>query len=76
MSNYQAYVQGEKPRHKKALREAVEQRPHVVAFEDTSYVDNKGVVTLDELEDGAVIVGPDAHTQRQWYARLVDGKVV
>ena len=76
MSNFQAYVNGQKPKTKKALREALQANPAVVWFEDTSAFNNRGNVTADELSPSDVIVGPDVYTARNWYANVKNGRVV
>jgi hypothetical protein len=55
---------------KKALREAVAARgADNVTVTDTSIFDNKGTVTVASLAGtSAVIVGPDVHRDRRWYA--------
>ena len=73
--SFQAYVNGQKPKTKKALREAVASGQDVV-FTDTGFVNNKGTLTADQLSPSDVIVGPDAHTARNWYANVRNGKVV
>lgn len=76
MSNFQAWVNGYvKPKTKKALREAVANGEDVT-FTDTSMFNNRGTLTADQLSPSDVIVGPDVHTQRNWYANIRNGKVV
>lgn len=57
---------------KKAFREAVaEAGAHVIMVTDTSMFDNKGTVPVAALVDtSAVIVGPDVHRDRRWYANV------
>ena len=76
MSNFQAYVNGQKPKTKKALREALAADPAAVWFEDTSAFNNRGTLTHEQLSPSDVIVGPDVYTTRSWYANVRNGKVV
>jgi hypothetical protein len=73
--SFQAYVNGVKPKTKKALREAFKADPASVWFEDLS-LNSRGSVTASELSPSDVIVGPDAMTARNWYANVRNGKVV
>lgn len=73
--SFQAYVNGQKPKTKKALRDALASGADV-AFEDTSFVNNRGCLAPDQIGPSDVIVGPDAHNQRNWYANIRNGKVV
>ena len=74
--SYQAWINGYvKPKTKKALREALA-NDEDVTFEDTSFNGNRGTVTADQLSPSDVIVGPCAHTARNWYANIRNGKVV
>jgi hypothetical protein len=50
-----------------------------VRFEDTSYLDSRGVfwgIDHPLLTSSDVIVGPNAYTNRKWYANIRNGKVV
>lgn len=76
MSNFQAYVNGQKPKTKKALREALAADPASVWFEDTSAFNNRGSLNASQLSPSDVIVGPDCYTARNWYANVRNGKVV
>lgn len=59
---------------KKALKEAVAAGEEVTVF-DTSLFDNKGTVPLATLAGtSAVIVGPDVHSDRRWYANVKTNK--
>lgn len=57
---------------KKALKDAVaELGADMVLVTDTSMFDNKGTVSIAALVDtSAVIVGPDVHRDRRWYANV------
>jgi hypothetical protein len=74
--SFGAYVGGTKPATKKALREAVASTPERVRFYDTSMIDNRGDVGIEDLRPNDVIVGPDPYTKRSWYANVKNGKVV
>lgn len=67
---------------KKALREAVEaEGADKVGVFGTSMFGNETASTVEELadlDDAAVIVGPDVYNKRDWYANAYrgrDGKV-
>lgn len=66
---------------KKALREAVAARgADAVMVVDTSMFANQGTVSVASLAGtSAVIVGPDVHRDRRWYANVEikkDGSIV
>jgi hypothetical protein len=79
--NVGASVRGAPPATKKALREALRDRPHSVQFWATSpYSRSFGTQCGDELELGSRVlrvVGPDPYNDRRWYAtvQLRAGKV-
>ena len=75
MSNFQAFVNGQKPKTKKALREALASGADVI-FQDSSAFNNRGILTADQLSPSDVIVGPDLYNARNWYANIRNGKVV
>ena len=76
MSNFQAFVDGQKPKTKKALREALAADPSRVWFEDTSGFGNRGTLTAEQLSPSDMIVGPCVYTARNWYANVKNGRVV
>lgn len=54
---------------KKALREhVVFAGAENVFVTDTSAFNNRGSIPISELTSSDVIVGPDAYTDRRWYA--------
>lgn len=81
--NVGAYVNGERPRTKKALREALASAPNTVRFDQTSNFRTGSYEltnTVDQLRAGDTftVVGPDPYTSRKWYASVTrdrDGKV-
>lgn len=78
--NTGAYVDGERPKTKKALREALRDTPHLVSFDGTSPLSPDGGrnYRADEVPAGTTLVvcGPDPYTKRNWWAQVVlkDGK--
>jgi hypothetical protein len=77
MSNYGALFDGRhQPATKKALRELVRDAPERVTFYDTAVFNNRGTVGVADLSPSDVIVGPDPHTKRSWYANIRHGKVL
>jgi hypothetical protein len=80
--NVGAFVNGERPQSKKALREALEADPYTVTFDPTSpFNDEYGTVvagadlgyTLQSKK--LAVVGPDPFVKRNWYA-TVELKIV
>lgn len=84
--NVGAYVNGERPHTKKALREALASAPDTVRFDKTSAypwmetndygysINPADILTSDIL----AVVGPDPYTSRKWYATVTrnrEGKV-
>lgn len=66
MSNFQAFVNGHKPKTKKELRTAVNDTPDEVTFMDTSAFNNRGTIRVSDLHESDVIVGPDVYVRRSW----------
>jgi hypothetical protein len=65
------YVNGERPKTKKALREAVESAPETVELEHTA-MGEEGRTSLMRLPVGRYyVVGPDPYTSRKWYGHVV-----
>jgi hypothetical protein len=60
---------------KKALAEALK-AGEKVTFTDTSLFDNAGTIEQKMLLPTDVVVGPDPHHNRSWYANIRYGKVV
>ena len=81
--NVGAYVDGVRPKSKKALKEALAANPASVTFDGTSpmgpqHDDLSGTCVPEELI--LSVVGPDPFTKRSWYAtvrwNVQTGKVV
>ena len=75
-----AYVNGERPKTKKALKDAMKETPAKVVFDKTSLFDCEGDKTIrgNALHDSVTInvVGPDPYHNRKWYATVTaNGKV-
>ena len=72
--NTGAYVNGERPKSKKALREALQDAPHTVQFDGTSPLSPDGGrnYRADEVPEGFVLTvcGPDPYTRRNWWANV------
>jgi hypothetical protein len=73
--NVGAFVNEERPRTKKALREALASAPDTVWFDQTSAFLAPGWdprIHLDGLEPGVTltVVGPDPYRDRRWYASV------
>ena len=79
MSYVGAYVNGERPKSKKALREAFTNAPESVKFDSTGAPWFGGhypqIIPALELEEGVtyVVVGPDPYSDRRWYGNVVRG---
>lgn len=79
--NTGAYVNGERPKTKTALRLAVMQQGSVVFDHTEAFGPNAGSsTTVEQLPVGVtlVVTGPCPYTKRNWYAnvtRTSDGKV-
>ena len=65
------FVDGNRPKTKKALREALQSTPESVTLEATSLFGNEyhGPVTSAPVGTYS-IVGPDPHTSRKWYGQI------
>lgn len=74
--NVGAKINGERPKTKKALREAMKAHPETVLFDRTAAFDGQGTIRGDELpRDTLQVVGPDPYAKRTWYASIKNGKV-
>lgn len=79
--NVGAYINGSRPRTKKALKEALKERPTEVSFDATSMFAQVGSYQLDDLPGSGIklsVTGPDPYTARNWYATVevkADGTV-
>lgn len=73
--NVGARVNGERPKSKKALKDALANAPHTVVFDNTgpggTYVTPDASLILS-------VCGPDPYTKRVWYGNVTvkAGKVV
>ena len=81
--NVGALVNGQRPKTKKALREAVHDDPASVIFDTTEAfgpMADKRLTVTDALKLKRVlsIVGPDPYAKRSWYGTTTvkDGKLV
>jgi hypothetical protein len=84
MSNYGVFVNGRRPKSKKAIKEAIADGTSV-RFENTSMhggddvIVRDGVILDGTLPRGMTIVGPCPYTDRKFYGQVAigrDGKVV
>ena len=66
------WVDGKRPKFKKLLREAIENNPSSVSLEATSMFGNEYGGSIMNMPEGETvyIVGPNPHTQRNWYCNL------
>lgn len=72
--NVGAYVDGKRPKSKKALKEALRDIPSKVRFDRTSIHDHKtSDIWGDNIPaaDILTVVGPDPYVDRRWYASVV-----
>lgn len=66
------FISGERPKSKKAVREAAAANPASVRIEATSFFGNEFDGRLSDAPDGSyMIVGPDPHTRRNFYGKIV-----
>lgn len=67
-----AFVSGVAPKTKKALRDALKERPRDVTLESTSAFPGQYSGPAAELPGNVsfVVVGPDPYTRRDWFARV------
>jgi hypothetical protein len=71
--NVGAYVGMQRPKTKKALREAMRDDPHNVIFEQTSLFTNEfpRSFTGNDLPAATLVVaGPDPERKRSWFANV------
>ena len=65
------YVNYDRPKSKKAVKEAVTADPTSVQIEATSVFGNEYNGTLADMPDGQVtFVGPDPYTSRKFYGTI------
>lgn len=77
--NVGAFINGERPRSKKQLKEIMLATPQNVKFDATSMMEVGRTIRGDELPvgDKLTVTGPDPYSNRKWYATVTDdGKVV
>jgi len=70
--NTGAYVNGVRPKTKKALKEALTNAPETVTFDKTAHGDS-GTLTVDDVlasTDALSIAGPDPFNKRSWFAAV------
>ena len=68
---------GERPKTKKALKEAMRDDPASVVFDPTAAFGTQEFIRGDDVPSGVVlvVVGPDPYTKRTWYANVTGTKV-
>ncbi len=66
------FINGERPRSKKAIREALEINPAFVRAEATSLHGSEYDGPLDQAPEGTMItfVGPDPYNSRKFYGTI------
>jgi hypothetical protein len=66
------YVNYNRPKSKKQIREAVAADPHSVSVEATSMFGNEYDGPVGDMPEGTInFVGPDPHTKRNFYGNIV-----
>jgi hypothetical protein len=78
--NVGAFIDGYRPKSKKALREALRDAPETVRFDGTSSMGDQFDGFADSIPEGIslTVAGPDPYTKRSWFAtvtRSAEGKV-
>ncbi len=75
--NCGAFVNGQRPASKKALREALVATPDAVSFDGASFLGPQFSGSVAELPAGITlsVCGPDPYRSRKWFANvsLVNG---
>lgn len=66
------WINGERPKSKKAIREAIESNPATVDVEATSWHGDEYGGSLSDAPDGTMIVfvGPDPYRNRKFYGTI------
>lgn len=65
------FVEGRRPKSKKAVREAIATNPARVRLEATSWFGNEYDGPVEDAPAGEYhIVGPDPHTDRRFYGTI------
>lgn len=70
--NVGVYVDGARPKTKKALTEALRDNPASVRFDRTALFDEGDNIKGDDIpaEITLTVTGPDPFTARRWYASV------
>jgi hypothetical protein len=70
--NVGAYVDGRRPKSKKALKEAIRDTPDKVTFDGTSGMGPQFSGGVANIPVGATlaVTGPDPYNARNWYANV------
>lgn len=70
--NVGAFINGERPKSKKALREALKGAPETVSFDSTSPMGPQfsGAASAIPAEVTLSVAGPDPYTRRNWFASV------
>lgn len=83
--NVGAWVNYDRPRTKKALREALATAPETVTFDQTSMFTPPGQPDVYSMTGATIptrvvlmVTGPDPYKDRRWYASvsMINGKVM
>jgi hypothetical protein len=66
------FVNYNRPKSKKAVREAVASDPRSVSVEATSMFGNEYDGPVSDMPEGTItFVGPDPHTKRNFYGNII-----
>lgn len=66
------FVNGRRPKSKKAVKEAVAENPHKVRIEGTSVLGSDYDGPVSDMPDGEItFVGPDPYRERKFYGTIV-----
>jgi hypothetical protein len=72
--NAGAYVNNQRPKSKKALREALKSNPETVVFDSTALMGPRAGenITPGQIGEDEVVsvTGPDPYRDRKWYASV------
>jgi len=61
---------------KKALQQDVAAGNPVMVYDTSLFPNNRGIISITELQPMDVIVGPDPYRNRKWYANYRNEKIV
>jgi len=70
--NAGAFINGERPSSKRALKDALKNAPHTVTFDKTAHGD-EGTLTVEDVlasTDAISVAGPDPYARRNWFAAI------